>query len=192
MCFDAAVPLAFPGAPDAEIIDLERDWWKRLVRQIFEPWGPVESFDDYFTQLFDYFARPDSWALYPEVLETLSVLRSRGLTLGVISNFDSRLIGILNGLGAGQWFDEVVISSRAGHAKPDPRIFAPALAKHGLEPNRAAHIGDSEEKDLCGAKDAGLLGILVDRRGEIPSGLGPRVRDLKEILPLLDDRGTES
>jgi FMN phosphatase YigB (HAD superfamily) len=35
----------------------------------------------------------------------------------------SHLIGILNGIGAGQWFNEIVISSRAGHAKPDRRIF---------------------------------------------------------------------
>lgn len=186
-CFGASAPLAFPGASDAEINGLERDWWKRLVRKIFEPWEPVERFDDYFTELFDYFARPDSWALYPEVLETLSALKQRGLILGVLSNFDSRLIGILHGLGAGQWFDDIIISSRAGHAKPDRRIFAAALAKHGLEPNSAAHVGDSEEKDLCGAKDAGLKGILVDRDGENPSGAGPRVADLREILPLLDE-----
>jgi putative hydrolase of the HAD superfamily len=187
VCFDASSPLAFPGAPATAINRLERDWWKRLVRKIFEPWEPFERFDDYFTELFDYFARPDAWALFPEVLETLSALRGRGLILSVISNFDSRLIGILNGLGAGQWFDEIVISSRAGHAKPDRRIFAAALARHSLEPNNAAHIGDSEEKDLCGANDAGLKGILVDRNDECPSAAGPRVANLKEILALLDD-----
>ena len=187
VCFDASSPLAFPGAPAAAIDGLEQDWWKRLVRQIFEPWEPIDRFDDYFAELFDYFARPDAWALFPEVLETLSALRGRGLILGVISNFDSRLIGILHGLGAGQWFDEIVISSRAGHAKPDRRIFTAALAKHELEPNSAAHIGDSEEKDLRGANDAGLKGILVDRDGENPSAAGPRVADLREILPLLDD-----
>lgn len=186
VCFGAAGPLAFPGAPEAAIHGLERDWWKRLVRQIFEPWQPVERFDDYFSELFDYFARPDSWALYPEVLETLSALKQRGLILDVLSNFDSRLIGILHGLGAGEWFDDIIISSRAGHAKPDRRIFAAALAKHGLAPNSAAHVGDSEEKDLCGANDAGLMGILVDRDGESPSAAGRRVVDLREIVPLLD------
>ncbi len=187
VCFDASAPLAFPGAPATAIDRLERDWWKRLVRKIFEPWEPFERFDDYFTELFDYFARPAAWALFPEVLETLSALRRRGLILGVISNFDSRLIGILNGLGAGQWLDEIVISSRAGHAKPDRRIFAAALARHGLEPNNAAHIGDSEEKDLCGANDAGLKGILVDRNGECTPTTGPRVTNLKEIFAHLDD-----
>ena len=187
VCFGASPPLAFPGAPDAEIKTLERDWWKRLVRKIFEPWESIEQFDDYFSELFDYFARPDSWALYPEVLETLSALKQRGLILDVLSNFDSRLIGILNGLGAGYWFDEIVISSRAGHAKPDQRIFAAALAKHGLEPISAAHVGDSEKNDLGGANEAGLKGILVDRDRENPSAMGPRVTSLWDILPLLDD-----
>ncbi len=99
----------------------------------------------------------------------------------------SHLIGILNGIGAGQWFKEIVISSRAGHAKPDRRIFTAALSRHGLDPNNTAHIGDREEKDLCGANDAGLMGMLVDRNGENPSGAGPRVTDLRQILPLLDD-----
>jgi putative hydrolase of the HAD superfamily len=187
VCFGAAAPLAFPGASDAAIHGLERDWWKRLVRQIFEPWEPVERFDDYFIELFDYFARPDSWALYPEVLQTLSALKQRGLILNVLSNFDSRLIGILHGLGAGRWFDDIIISSRAGHAKPDRRIFAAALAKYGLEPKSAAHVGDSEEKDLCGANDAGLMGILIDRDGESSNAAGRRVTDLREILPLLND-----
>ena len=120
-------------------------------------------------------------------METLSALKQRGLILDVLSNFDSRLVGILHGLGAGQWFDDIIISSRAGHAKPDRRIFAAALAKHGLEPNSAAHVGDSEEKDLCGANDAGLKGILVNRDGESPSAAGPRVADLRGILPLLDN-----
>jgi putative hydrolase of the HAD superfamily len=187
ICFDASSPLAFPGAPATAIDGLEREWWKCLVRKIFEPWGHFERFDDYFTELFDYFAGPDAWALFPEVLETLSALRSRGLILDVVSNFDSRLIGILNGLGAGEWFDEIVISSRVGHAKPDRRIFSAALARHGLKPENAAHVGDSENNDLCGAKEAGLKGILVDRDHACSPGTGPRVADLREILPLLDD-----
>lgn len=185
VCFDAAPPLAFPGAPEVEIDALERDWWKRLVRQIFDPWAPFERFDDYFTELFDYFARPDSWTLYPEVLETLSALKERGLFLDVLSNFDSRLIGILHGLGAARWFDHIIISSRSGHAKPNRNIFAAALARHGLEPGSAAHVGDSEEKDLCGANEAGLKGILVDRDGGNRSGAGPRVADLRGVLPLI-------
>ncbi|HWH78171.1 MAG TPA: HAD family hydrolase, partial [Candidatus Binatus sp.] len=94
-CFDDAPRLAFPNAPAAEIDKLERAWWKKLVAQIFEPWGRFDNFDEYFDELFDYFAQPIAWALFPEVMDTLAALKSRGVTLAVISNFDSRLLRIL-------------------------------------------------------------------------------------------------
>ena len=100
-CFPSAPPFAFPGAPAAAIEELERDWWKELVRRVFEPWDRFRQFDEYFAELFAYFAQPKAWTLYPEVAETLSALEKRGIILSVISNFDSRLIGILEGLGDG-------------------------------------------------------------------------------------------
>src|SRR4029434_4757837 len=105
LCFHSAPPLAFPGASPARIPDLVRAWWKDLVRRIFEPWDGFQRFDDYFAELFAYFARPDAWTLYPEVAETLSALEKRSMVLSVISNSESRLVGILEGLGAAHWFD---------------------------------------------------------------------------------------
>lgn len=186
MTFGGAVPLAFPGADPSAIDALERRWWKTLVRKVFEPWEPFEQFDNFFDELFDYFSQPQTWTLFPEVLETLGALKERGLILDVISNFDSRLIRILHGLGAAEWFDEIIVSSRVGHAKPDRRIFQVALRKHGLVPADAAHVGDSEENDLRGANAAGLRAFLVDRGAESSSPTQGRIVDLKEILPFID------
>lgn len=187
LCFHSAPPLAFPGAPAARIEDLERAWWKDLVRRIFEPWDGFQRFDDYFAELFAYFARPGAWTLYPEVAETLSALEKRGMVLSVISNFDSRLIGILEGLGAVHWFEHIFVSSRVGYAKPDRQIFHTALERHSLKAGDALHIGDNEEKDLHGANKAGLKGVLVERNGESNSNLSPRITSLRDILSLLDD-----
>jgi len=189
ICFDASPPLAFPGASPANIVVSERDWWKELVRRIFEPWSPFEQFENYFAELFEYFSQAESWILYPEVSETLSALKARGLILDVISNFDSRLVKILHGLGAAHWFDEVFISSRVGHAKPNRRIFEAALEKHGLKPENAVHVGDNEVNDVQGAMNAGMRGILVDRNSTSDSQQPPRVANLKEILVLLDGQG---
>jgi putative hydrolase of the HAD superfamily len=187
LCFDSAPPLAFPGTPAARIEDLERAWWKELVRRVFEPWDGFQRFDDYFAELFAYFAQPDAWALYPEVAETLPVLERRGLVLSVISNFDSRLIGILQGLGAAHWFEHIFVSSRVGYAKPDRQIFHTALERHSLEAGDALHVGDSEEKDLLGANRAGLKGVLVERNGAGNSNLSPRITSLRSIPSLLDE-----
>ena len=185
-CFAEAPPLAFPGAEAEAIPVMEREWWKTLVAKIFEPWTPFEGFDSYFSELFAYFARADSWTLYPEVIPSLSELKERRFILGVISNFDSRLLAILDGLGVAHWFDEVLVSSRAGRAKPAAEIFHAALQSHGLEPSEAIHIGDDPGKDASGAAAAGMLGVLVDRRGKYNGDAFLRVRDLREIVPLVD------
>jgi putative hydrolase of the HAD superfamily len=186
-CFDASPPLAFPGAGDARLAALERAWWKDLVLRVFEPWRPFERFDDYFSELFEYFAGSEAWALYPEVLETLTALKQRGLILDVISNFDSRLIRILAGLGASHWFDQIFVSTRVGYAKPDRRIFEAALREHGIAPQEAVHVGDSWINDVRGARDAGLHAVFVDRGTEGTLTSSPRVSSLNEIVSLLDD-----
>ena len=186
-CFDASPPLAFPEATTATIVAKERDWWKQLVWQIFEPWHPFERFEDYFTELFDYFSQPAAWVLYPEVPETLAALKSRDLIVDVISNFDSRLVKILQGLNTAEWFDEIFISSRVGYAKPHPQIFEAALRRHGLRPEDAHHVGDSKVNDVQGAMNAGVKGILVDRNQTTESQQPSTILNLKQILSLLDD-----
>ena len=176
--------LAFPGASAVAIEDLERVWWKELVRRVWEPWNRFRQFDEYFDELFAYFAQPKAWTLYPEVTETLSALEKRGIILSVISNFDSRLIGILEGLGVAHSFEHIFVSSRVGYAKPDRQIFHIALERHNLKASDAVHVGDSEEKDLHGANKAGLKGVLVDRNGEINSS---RITSLLDILSLSHD-----
>jgi putative hydrolase of the HAD superfamily len=190
-CFSSAPPLAFPNAESADIQKLERAWWKELVRRVFEPYGRFVRFDDYFTELFAYFGEADSWSLYPETVETLAALKKRGLVLAVISNFDSRLFDILSGLGVASQFESIVISSRAGYAKPAPEIFHRALAIHRTRAEEAIHIGDSPDKDAAGATSAGLVGVLLDRRARLKSNSFPRVRDLAGLLPLIERGGND-
>jgi putative hydrolase of the HAD superfamily len=178
--------LAFPDAQAEQIETLERDWWKELVHRIFEPYGRFPAFDDYFDELFLYFSKREAWTLYPEATETLAALKSRSLILTVVSNFDSRLLGILEGLGIAPYFDSVVISSRTGYAKPAPEIFQRALRFHRLDPGEALHVGDTLDSDVNGAVGSGLKAILVDRPGDHREKNLVRVESLTEILGLLD------
>ena len=185
--FAAAPPMAFPGARAGEIPALEKKWWRDLVLQVFSPLGPFPAFDAYFDELYDFFAQPRAWRLYPDTRPALEALHVRGVRLGVISNFDSRLFGLLDGLGIARFFDPTVISTRAGAAKPDTAIFSHALAHHGLAPEHAVHVGDSYEMDVLGAQAAGLQPVLIDRRAE-PSRPGTclSVSDLVHLPALLD------
>jgi putative hydrolase of the HAD superfamily len=186
VCFDGAPPLAFPGAVTAEIEALERHWWKRLVARVFEPWGEFVGFNEFFDELFNYFAQPNAWRLYPETIETLAALKQRGMPLAVISNFDSRLVRILNGLNVGASFAQIFVSSAVGYAKPQPQIFKIALASLGIAPEQALHIGDSEANDLQGAHNAGVRALLIDRDLTADTAPQHRVNNLREILDHLD------
>ena len=53
--------------------------------------------------------------------------------------------------------------------KPSPTYFASALAELGLDPGRAAMVGDDVVNDVGGAQAAGLAGVLV-RTGKFRPG----------------------
>jgi putative hydrolase of the HAD superfamily len=163
--FHDAEPLAFgAGRKPDELRRLEREWWRGLVAKTFAGLGRFIDFDAYFNSLFEFFADPAQWIADPEALPTLKTLRERGLTLGVISNFDYRLYRILDGLALSRWFDSITISSEAGYAKPSAKLFETALQQHRLAPGEALHVGDSEHLDLLGASAAGLAAALIDRK----------------------------
>ncbi len=164
--FEAAVPIAFPGAEPAEIPKLEFEWWRGLAVETFQSAGAIalfRDFDAYFDKLYDFFATADPWQVYPDVIEFLSYWRKRNSKLAIISNFDSRIYRVLAALGLDQYFSSVTISTEIGVAKPDPAIFHAALQKYNCQPAQAWHIGDSYSQDYRGAKAAGLRAILLER-----------------------------
>lgn len=190
-----APPPAFQVTDPAEIKRCERLWWFDVVHNVFYRVGMFDRFDDFFEEVFRRFDGPEFWELYPETIDVLKGLRDRGLELGIISNFDSRLFGVLKGLGIGEYFDTVTISSLARSAKPAPGIFRLALEKHALDPEEALHVGDSLRDDVMGAQKAGLAGLLIQRQGEQPEiappqGINPyrTIHTLSELPELIRPR----
>ena len=161
--FGGAPGLAFgPGHSAAELRLLERRWWRELVAASFAGLGTFSSFDDYFDELFAFFADPANWRLDPLAGATLAKLRDAGFALGMVSNFDYRLYRLLEGLELTRYFASITISSEAGYAKPAPEIFRIALGKHGVEAAEAMHVGDAEHLDIAGALGAGIQAVLLD------------------------------
>ena len=184
-CFATAPPMAFPGSDGQRLKAQERAWWHDVVRRVFEPAGTFLRFEDYFDELFAYFARPDSWELYGDARTTLESLKEAGLILVMISNFDSRVLKIIRGLGIADYFDSVFISSSAGFAKPAAGIFRLALERHGIAPHEAMHVGDSPETDVEGALNAGVPAVLLDRGGGARHDGALRIGGLHELMPLV-------
>ena len=70
-----------------------------------------------------YYAKPEAWEMYPEVLEVLHALRDYPVDLVVLSNWDARLHTVLDGLGLGEYLPQRFISSELGWEKPNPAIY---------------------------------------------------------------------
>jgi putative hydrolase of the HAD superfamily len=157
-----APPLAFKGLEGEGLREAERNWWGERIEETMRAVGGVGAPEDLRLELFERFADPALWQVYPDVAERLERWHRSGLRLAVVSNFDQRLHGLLRALGVDRWLAAVVVSSRAGAAKPSPEPFRQALAALGVGPDRAWHVGDSDE-DAAGAHAAGLRCVLVRR-----------------------------
>ena len=177
--FGAAPGLAFGrGLHHDELRRLERRWWHQRVADTFAPLGTFADFEAYFDALFAHFADPASWIADVEAAPVLQRLKSDGLKLGVISNFDYRLYRILDGLDLTRHFDSITISSEAGFAKPRREVYDAALARAGVTAHDAMHIGDSEHLDFAPAAALGMGAVLIDRddRDAAPSIAGRTAR----------------
>lgn len=156
-------PLRPSGTPAA---DDDRGWWRGLVDQVFaRALGaplPTQTLDGLFDELYQHYAKPAAWSLFSDVVPALSDL-SRDHRLLVLSNFDRRLRSILAGHDLARFFEQIVISSEVGAAKPHPRMFQAALISVGLEPQDCLHIGDDAKCDAEGAGQAGIHFFPVRR-----------------------------
>lgn len=165
--FKSAPPLAFSAQELLSIKQQEFNWWKQVVLATFQRLGLLTRFSDFetfFREIYYYFATKEPWYIFPDTIESLQRWRDRGIELGVISNFDSRLIEVLNLLDLDQFFTSITISSTAGFAKPNPNIFQIALSKHKFTSHQGWHIGDSLIEDYEGGKNAGLSSFYLNRQ----------------------------
>jgi putative hydrolase of the HAD superfamily len=164
--FKNSAPCVFPGVPAAEIPEYEYQWWREINHQTFTAAGAIDrfaDFDRFFQDLYRYFATSAVWEIYPDVIPALTNWQRSGVELAVLSNFDSRLHTVLKVLELDRYFSTITISTAVSAAKPQPEIFAAALAKYQCLPPAAWHIGDSLEEDYAGATDAGLMAIWLNR-----------------------------
>ncbi|PSB37761.1 hydrolase [filamentous cyanobacterium Phorm 46] len=168
--FADSSPMAFPGIELAKIPQLEFEWWLAVSAKAFQIAGVFDEFSDFpkfFAELYAYFATAEPWFVYPDVLPALNRWQKQGLELAVVSNFDSRLYAVLKSLDLAEYFSSVTISTEVGAAKPDSQIFTVALQKHNCLAENVLHIGDSFKADYCGATNAGLNAVWLNRQQEI-------------------------
>ncbi len=91
--------------------------------------------------------------------ETLHLLKERGYTIAVLSDFP--LEGKLKALGVDDVVDVALSSEDIGYLKPDPRVFSKLVSCINLEPQEVLYVGDSYHKDVLGARGVGMHSCLI-------------------------------
>ena len=161
--------------------------WEEYYRYIFNELGILDDASACAAEVYECYTDPAAWRLFDDVLSTLEVLHARGLTIGVISDWASNLpSGLLLPLGIGRYIDFMVVSTIFREAKPGFGLYREALARAGVQPHEAVHIGDNYINDVLGARAAGVTGILLDRAARHNGNLDcPRITSLAELPALL-------
>jgi putative hydrolase of the HAD superfamily len=167
----------------------ERTWWRDVVRSTFiatdlatDDTLRFANFEGFFDATFDHYAGAQAWRLRPGALAALPALAARGLRLGVVSNFDQRLINILQKLEIAHFFECVMIPLRCGARKPAPAIFRSALAELGVESREALYVGDDPEDELAATRELGLR-VLDVRTLETLEALPARLEAHAKLGP---------
>jgi putative hydrolase of the HAD superfamily len=96
----------------------------------------------------------------PGAMDAIHALQRAGIAVVIVTNSDGHGEQNLRDCGFGGV--PVIESTVVGAAKPDPRIFEIALARAGVGPAEAVHVGDSRANDVAGARAAGITPIHFD------------------------------
>ncbi|MBI3448353.1 MAG: HAD-IA family hydrolase [Acidobacteria bacterium] len=162
---------SFPGGEDG--------WWGGVVAEVLASCGVDPGLAPGVEAFREAFASPGAWRIYDDVLDALDALRAAGYRLAILSNWDSRMTGLLERLSLTPRFDALLCSAVEGMEKPHPEFFARLSRELGVPPPEILHIGDLVREDYLGARAAGMRALWLDRRGEgAPSGAGVEPDDV--------------
>ncbi len=140
-----------------------------------------------YTALFER-----AWTAFPDVTAALAALPYRH---GILSNSSTaHQERRLTALGLRHHFEVLLCADRLARAKPDPSAFLAGCEAFGLPPEAVAYVGDQLDTDAVAARDAGLVGIWLDRARStatvsVPVGVHrvPGLADLPRLLAALGE-----
>ena len=165
----------------------QREFWMGFYQDVLATLGHADDGILLAEALFASFSDPAGYQLFEDVRPALEELAGRGVTLGVVSNFEPWLADIFALQGIDHLFATVAISGVLGVAKPDPGTFQAALAEAGADPAATVHVGDQPANDVAAARAVGITPVLIDRFTRYPEPDDThRVEDLMGLVKLVN------
>jgi len=120
---------------------------------------------------------------FPNARRTLSILRSEGYKLGLVSNTHWRFLPSVREQFE-EFFDVITLSYEHGYVKPHPSIFTTTLEKLGVKANQSLHVGDDPIADIKGARNIGMKTVFVNRK-EVKTNADIEVKQITELTTFL-------
>jgi putative hydrolase of the HAD superfamily len=185
-----------PGADETLTVTsevLEKNRWRAVVGEVFRELNEksTKAVDDLFEQLWGHFAKGASWRLFADVEPTWSELKRRGIIVGIASNYDSRLIRVVNEMPPLNDCAHVFHSAAVGHAKPGREFFRTIERSIGIPRDELLFVGDDFNNDFAGANEAGWRALWL-KRASATSSDPHRIASLKETLHWIDSSDSMS
>jgi len=119
--------------------------------------------------------KPDFLRPYPYVLETLEMLKNRGMKLGIITDAKrKKAMQRIKAMNITDFFDIIITFEDTGEKKPSKKPFRLAMKKLNLKPVEILFVGDSMERDIQPAKNLGMKTLRVKRNEDF--------RKIKELI----------
>ena len=132
-----------------------------------------------------------------DAIGTLARIKKMGFGLGLITDCSSELPGIWKETDFAPYFDVTLFSCIEGIKKPNPSIYRKAAALLRTTPEKCLYIGDGGSNELTGAKNVGMMPVLIfdeDEQGNPDSHRvdgqewdGEVIYSLDDVLELLHE-----
>lgn len=131
----------------------------------------------------------DHCKVYEDTVECLDQLQQRGFALAIHTNCSPSVLEFLNSSGLTKYFDIIGLSFQMRLLKPQQESYNWITSKIGVPATSCVFVGDGNNQELTGAKQAGMVPVRISRPGAAISnqeGHEFSISKLSELFELLD------
>ncbi len=146
------------------------DWGDTLMRDIPGCTGPMAEWP-----------RVETMPGAAEVLAALHPSWTIALATNAGRSDDTQIRAALERGGIDRFIDQIYCARRVGHRKPAPEFFEYIVAHCGCAREQIMVVGDNFDKDIAGARAAGLHAVWVTDAADARDTDATRITHLREL-----------
>ena len=175
---------------------LEYTWLRSLMKRHKDFWKITEDSLDKSIKVFNINPNMKSELLdlykilspYPEVKETLQLLKEKNYKLSILSNGTPSLLNELVSSNNLKVFDDIFSVEEVGIFKPDSKVYDIPVKKYKIEKREVAFLS-ANTWDVSGGGNYGYNAIWVNRNNIIFDNLDyspeNQINNLKHLLDII-------